>query len=45
MKDKKVSQPLYLTKEQREYLKEKATAVGLTMNAYIVMLINKDMGR
>lgn len=37
--------PLYLDEEIKIQIKEKATSLGLTSNAYIKMLILKDLGK
>lgn len=42
-KIKKVSQPVYLTPLQREFIKTMANEEGITMNAFIVNLINASM--
>lgn len=41
----KRAQPVYLTPEQRKFVEDEAEANGLTMNAYIVSLINSKMKR
>lgn len=44
LKDKKVkSLPLYLTQDIKNKVEEKASSLGMTVNGYIKMLINRDL--
>ena len=42
-KVKKISQPVYLTPEQKKFVKGESNKDGITMNAFIVSLINAAM--
>ena len=43
MKKTKKAQPIYLTEDQRRFVEDAANFEAVTMNAYIVSLINKEM--